>query len=190
VFLQVPLSVDAITSLLNMDRSLGSNLLEPFRPVIHLPAAGPVSIFHASFHDFVVTPSRCEKHSLNVFEGHRLLAVQSLRCLNSSLKHNICNLDINVNYSPSDEPHAIHDSLRYACVHWASHLVHVLERAPVDDSLHDVQDLISGFLDKHLLHWFECLSALRELGPGINSLNTAKEAISVGMKLFAGKSID
>jgi hypothetical protein len=132
VFLQVPLSVDAITSLLNMDRSLGSNFLEPFRPVIHLPAAGSVSIFHASFHDFVVTPSRCEKHHLNVFEGHRMLAVQSLQCLNSSLKHNICNLDINVNYSPSDEPHAIHDSLQYACVYWASHLANALERVPVD----------------------------------------------------------
>jgi hypothetical protein len=190
VFLQVPLSLDVIASLLNMDRSLVPNFLEPFLPVIHVPAVGPVSIFHASFRDFIVEPSRCEKHSLDIFDGHRMLAIKCLQCLNQSLKHNICNLDINVKYSPSDAPIAIPDSLRYSCVYWASHLAHALERAPTHGSLNEVQDLLSVFVDKHLLHWFECLSALRELESGVKSLNKASEVISVSNNLVMRMKVD
>jgi hypothetical protein len=160
--------------------------------VIYVPTADNslVSIFHASFRDFIVTPSRSEKNSLDVSEGHRMLAAQCLWCLNQSLRYNICNLDINITYSSSDEPHTIQGNLQYSCVHEASHLVHALERAPAHNSLNGVQGLLSVSVNEHLLHWFGCLSALRVLESGIKSFNKAREAISVSIKLLVRMSFD
>ena len=86
VFLLVPLSLDAITSLLGMDSLEVQVVLAPFQSVIHVPNAdtSSVTIFHTSFLDFIVDPSRCEKNfGLDRAEGHRSLAVQCLRCLKS-----------------------------------------------------------------------------------------------------------
>ena len=187
VFLLVPLSLDAITSLSGMDILEAQIALAPFRSVIHVPIADtiPVTIFHASFPDFIVDPSRCEKHfRLDHADGHRLLAVQCLRCLNQTLKRNISHLDTSMTLSPSHEPSAIPEALRYSCLHWASHLAHALSGTLADTAVTEIRDLVSEFVNKHLLHWFECLSALRELESGIKSLDTANEAISVSTKLI------
>ena len=177
VFVLVPLSVDAIACLSGMDRLRAQVALSPFQSVIQMPTAdtSPVTIFHASFPDFVVDPSRCEKHHLDVSEGHQMLAVKCLGWLNRTLKRNICNLDKNM----TPEPNAIPEALWYSCLHWASHLAHTLAGALAQTSVTELRGLVSEFVNDHLLHWFECLSALRELESGIKSLDTANEAISV-----------
>ena len=182
VFLLVPLSLDAITSLSGRDILEAHVALAPFRSVIHVPNAdtSPVTIFHASFPDFIVDPSRCKKNfGLDRSDGHRLLAVQCLRCLNQTLKGNIYHLDTNMTLLPSHEPNTISEALQYSCLHWASHLTHTLSGALADTAITEIRDLVSEFVDGHLLHWFECLSALRELESGIKLLHTANKAISV-----------
>jgi hypothetical protein len=129
-------------------------------------------------------------HSLDVFEGHRMLTDKCLRCLNQALKHNFFNLDFNMMFSPSHEPNVIHDGLRYSCLHWASHLAYALEGASAQSSVSEVQDLLSKFVNEHLLHWFESLGALRELESGVKSLDNAKEAISASPSLIENKNID
>ena len=178
VFLLVPLSLDAITSLLGMDSLEAQFALAPFQSVIHVPAAdsSPITLFHASFPDFIVDPSRCEKHfMLDRFDGHRSLAVQCLRCLNQTFKHNMT-------HSFAHEPNANPEALRYSCLHWASHLAQALAVALAQNAVAEVQALVSTFVDNHLLHWFECLSALKELESGIMTLDIAYEAISVSTK--------
>ena len=181
VFLLVPLSLDAITSLLGMDGLEAQVSLAPFQSVIHVPTAdtSPVTIFHSSFPDFIVNPSRCkEPFRLDQSEGHRMLTVQCLRCLNQSLKHNIYNP-----VSSSHEPNAIPEALRYSCLHWASHLAQALVAALDPDAAAEIQTLVFTFVEQHLLHWFECLSPLRELESGITLLDIAYEATSVSMKV-------
>ena len=178
VFLLVPLCMDGIASLLSMDSFQTRVALSPFRSVIHVPASdtSPVSIFHTSFRDFIVHPSRCEKFSLNSSEGHRMLTVHCLRCLNRDLKRDIYK---NMTPSPSYDPGAIPDGLRYSCLNWASHLVYALAGTlPFHSVIEDVYE----FLNHHLLHWFECLSALSDLESGIKSLDKAHEAISVSTR--------
>ena len=124
VFPFVPLSLDAITSLSGMDRLEVQVALAPFRSVIHVPAAdiNPVTIFHASFPDFIVNPSRCEEpFRLDRFGGHRMLTVQCLQCLNRSLERDICS-------------YPIPEALRYSCLYWASHLAQVLAAALVQNA--------------------------------------------------------
>jgi hypothetical protein len=119
-----------------------------------------------------------------------MLTIECLLCLNQSLKHNICNLDFNKRFVTSRESNTINDSLRYSCVHWASHLVHVLEGSPAQSSVSEVQGLLSEFVGEHLLHWFECLSALGELESGVKCLDKASEATSVSTKFFGNMDID
>ena len=181
VFLLVPLSLDAITSLLGMDSWETQVSLAPFQSVIHVPTAdtSPVTIFHASFPDFIVNPSRCkEPFRLDQSKGHRMLTVQCLRCLNQSLKHNTYNP-----VSSSCEPNAIPEALRYSCLHWASHLAQALVAALDPNSATEIQTLVLTFVEQHVLDWFECLSPLRELESGITSLDIAYEATSVSMKV-------
>ena len=181
VFLHVPLSLEAITSLSGMDSLEAQFALAPFQSVIHVPTTetSPVTLFHASFPDFIVDPSRCEKHFLlDRSEGHRSLAVQCLRCLNQTFKRNMTR-------SFSHEPNAIPEALRYSCLHWASHLAQALAASLVQSAVPEIQALVSTFADEHLLHWFECLSALKELGSGIMSLDIADEAISVSTKFVS-----
>ena len=181
VFLVVPLSLDAIASLLGMDSLEAQVALAPFQSLIHVPTAdtNPITIFHASFPDFIVDPSRCKKNfRLDRSDGHRSLAVQCLRCLNQTLER-IYHLDMNVTRSVSHELNTIPEALRYSCLHWASHLAHALAGALAQTAVVELQNLVSEFVDDHLLHWFECLSALTELESGIKSLDTANKMISV-----------
>ena len=186
VFLVVPLPMGAIASMLSMDSLQAQISLAPFRSVIHVPPMAdisPVTIFHASFPDFIVNPSRCEKaFRLEQSKGHRMLTVQCLQCLNQFLKHNIWNLSMNMTVSSSHEPNANPEVLRYSCLYWASHLAQALAEAPAPNAVTEIQALVSTFVDQHLLHWFECLSALKELGSGIMSLDIAYEAISVSTR--------
>ena len=63
------------------------------------------------------------------------------------------------------------------------HILHTLLPALLaHTALNEIRHLVSVFVDVHLLHWFECLSTLRELESGIMSLDTANEAISVCTK--------
>ena len=182
VFLLVPLSLDAITSLSGMDNLAARVVLAPFQSVIHVPTVdtSPVTIFHASFPDFIVDSSRCkEPFRLDQSEGHRMLTVQCLGCLNRSLEHNICDVDMNMMVSSSHEPNTNPEALRYSCLHWASHLAQALAQ----NAVAEIQALISKFVDQHLLHWFKYLSALKELESGIMLLDIAYEAISVSMKV-------
>ena len=192
VFLLVPLSLDAITSLSGMDSLEGQVALAPFQSVIHVPPANisSVTIFHTSFTDFIINPSRCEERfRLDQSEGNRMLTVQCLRCLNRSLEPNIWNLSMSLMVSSSQEPHAVPEALRYSCLHWASHLAQVLAAALAQNVVAEIQILVSTFVDQHLLHWFECLSALKELESGIMSLDIAYEAISVSIKIILGLRI-
>ena len=183
VFALVPLSLDAIACLSGMDSLQAQVALAPFWSVIQIPTAysSPVTLFHASFPDFIVDSTRCQKHHLDVSEGHQKLAVRCLRWLNQTLKHNICNLDTTMTHNLSliHESNAIPEPLQYSCLHWASHLAHALAGTLVQIAVTEIRALVYEFVDDHLLHWFECLSVLRELESGIKSLDTANEAISV-----------
>ena len=182
VFLQTPLSVTGIASLLVTPEHDVKGDLSPFSSVIRVSSStnGQVSIFHTSFHDFILDPKRSNAHHADGSRAHQILADKCLECLNRCLRRNICNL---VEDGGGLHPHEINDmsvnpeSLRYACIYWASHLEHALADPSADSAR--TLGLLSKFADEHLLHWFECLSAIGELETGIGSLTKAHAAISV-----------
>jgi hypothetical protein len=176
--------MDGIASLLGMSYFQIETDLLPFHSVIYVPSTkdGQVSIFHASFREFIVDAERCKGHSVNYTQGHQSLAVKSLQLLNKSLRRNICNLpEDTVGALAHDipSPCVISEAIQYSSLYWAYHLGNafptVVEIAPALEQL-------CTFADQHLLHWFECLSALGELESGLNSLANAKETILVSIR--------
>ncbi|KAF8516033.1 hypothetical protein JB92DRAFT_2716344, partial [Gautieria morchelliformis] len=51
---------------------------------------GQVTIFHASFRDFIVDPKRCEAHGVYPSEGHYKLTVKCLESLNMLQRSTRC----------------------------------------------------------------------------------------------------
>ncbi|KAF8477854.1 hypothetical protein JB92DRAFT_1867230 [Gautieria morchelliformis] len=180
ICLNTPLSKAGITSLLQTKTSATDKDLSQFLSVFAIPGKdGKVSIFHASFRDFIVDPKRCEAHGVDPSEGHYKLTVKCLESLNM-LRRNICGLpEDNIGEQPHEikDTQVIQEGLRYSCLHWASHLS-VIHSKPLA-ARPTLLRLLSTFVDEHLLHWFECLSALGELTSGITSLQNAREAIAV-----------
>ena len=184
IFLQAPLSIQGIASLLVLPEHDIRRNLRLFQSVIRVPSAkaGQVSIFHTSFRDFIVDPGRSKIYCVDASESHQLLAKNCLQCMNRSLRRNICKL---IEDTIGSRSHVINDlnvipeALQYACLHWAYHLSKSLDHLPTDTAY--TLSLLSEFADVHLLHWVECLSAMGELESGVRSLRTAWEAISVSV---------
>ncbi|KAF8531906.1 hypothetical protein JB92DRAFT_2847510 [Gautieria morchelliformis] len=181
ICLNTPLSKAGITSLLQTKKSATDRDLSQFLSVLAIPDKddGKVTIFHASFRDFIVDPKRCEAHGVDPSEGHYKLTVKCLESLNT-LRRNICGLpEDNIGSQPHDinNTQVIQEGLRYSCLHWASHLTVTLTKPlAVPPTL---LMLLSTFVDEHLLHWFECLSVLGELESGLKSLENVREAVAV-----------
>ena len=184
VFLQNPLSIQAISSLSGIDANL---YLSPLTSVIHLPSdrGAAVTPFHASFADFLTDPARCSRKldppfcALVASDGHEMLALKCLKQMNHSLKYNICEVTKELTVScreatnSADNRKKISEELKYSCIYWAAHFLEV-ELPGVD-----LIDALDTFLHKHLLHWIECLSVLGELRTGIPSLKSTATALSV-----------
>ena len=183
VLSQTPLSITGIASLLDMPKDQVEAALSPLHSVIHVPSGshGHISIFHASFREFIIDPARCgDGYHVDASKSHEMLAIKCLQLLNKSLQRNICKLPedwIGALAHEIPDLSVIPEALRYSCLHWANHLAdgfsqHVADIAQV------LKDL-RPFADKHLLHWFECLSILGELETGLKSLRKANEMLSV-----------
>jgi hypothetical protein len=190
-FLQYPLSIQAIASLseTNIRADQLRQCLSPLHSAVHVPdqEEAIVTLFHASFFDFVTDPTRCTPERCSLFqalvasEAHEHLAFKCFAHMNRSLKYNICDVPQELTVSRMErtnshhDPRKISDALKYACLHWATHLAAV-QRGHPDTRL---LTALHHFLKTHLLHWIECLSVLGELKTGITSLHDAGTALSV-----------
>jgi hypothetical protein len=191
VFLRNPLPIQAIASLSETEIRANQlrQYLSPLHSVIRIPdqEEATVTLFHASFFDFITDPTRCTPercHSFQVLaasQGHELLALKCLVHMNRSLKYNICDVPkawIVSRMETTNRPDGINkisDALKYSCIHWAAHLASVQPEQPSAPVL----AALCHFLQVHLLHWIECLSVLGELGTGIVSLQNASTALLV-----------
>jgi hypothetical protein len=191
VFLQMPLTIKAIASLSETKIRADElrQCLSPLNSVVNVPdkEEATVTLFHASFFDFVTDPTRCAAERCRSFkalvtsEGHEQLALKCLLHMNGLLKYNICGVPKEVTTScrtrtnSPDNVGKISESLKYSCLYWAAHLAGLQPGLPGTRIAAALRD----FLRTHLLHWIECLSVLGELKVGIQSLQIASATLSV-----------
>jgi hypothetical protein len=147
--------------------------LETLSSVIPVPQTDvdPVQIYHPSFPEFIEDSNRCRGHGLHISssEAGLSVAIACLRLSNKGLYGDICqirdptvmNRDV---YDLRERlDHFVPESLRYACVHWTSHVV----SAPVTSPL--IKEL-KEFCKNHIFHWIEVLSLLGNLSAAVYGL--------------------
>lgn len=159
ILLQQPLSIEAISSLLNTEVTDVDLILEPLWSILEIPErlSEPVEVFHLSFRDFLLSQSAGD-FFINSEETHRLIAFECLDILLSRkpLRYNMCGLrpadNGNLDKKVVDSHFPPH--FQYACLHLVSHLEQGKVGLGDNNALHQ-------FLRIHFLHWLEALIILK-----------------------------
>jgi hypothetical protein len=172
IFAREPLTRQALSDLLDIDRNELDSYLYSLCSVLELPDAsdpdGVVRAMHQSFPDFV-----CQKvgfvHSelaIHAMVAEKHLAERCMSQLNKLLHTNMCHL-----HDPSlfnDEILDLETLLRrhvtaallYSCCFW---IAHWLEHIRAAGAQAQVPDGLNQFCAEHLLHWIEVLSLTKSL---------------------------
>ncbi|PKK47848.1 hypothetical protein CI102_8172 [Trichoderma harzianum] len=112
---------------------------------------------------------------------HHNIFSLSLRAMNKVLRKNIYELQDPAYLTENGirMPQAGPDPLspiRYSCVHWVDHLRD--KNTPGRDDLGD-DGIVSSFLWKHLLHWFEALSLIQNVSAGVVSIAMLETILTI-----------
>ncbi|KAF9072848.1 hypothetical protein BDP27DRAFT_1319502 [Rhodocollybia butyracea] len=172
---QVPLTVDSLGYLLDIEPEVIYDLLRDIHSILSVPddsgtfAGEMVHAFHASFPDYMTARMR-------VGEKHLELGFSCLQCMNRELKrilpfserhlanHEILGLQLLI------ETH-ISSTLRYAVLYWADHL----PSKDIQIQDHPIFAELKVFASSKLLFWLECLSLLDASESAIRALVKGKD---------------
>jgi WD40 repeat protein len=167
IFAAEPLTAQALSDLLDMDKDELDGYLSPLCSVLELPDVSDpervVRVMHQSFPDFVRQKGDLvhSEMTIHAIIGEKHLAERCMFQLNKYLHVDMCHVR-----NPSLFNHEILDletrlrqyvtaALRYSCrfwiAHWLKHIRAAGPRAQVPDGLHD-------FCAEHILHWIEVVS--------------------------------
>ncbi|KZV75910.1 hypothetical protein PENSPDRAFT_15420, partial [Peniophora sp. CONT] len=144
-----PLSLKSLGSLLGVLQGNVKGSLSQLQAVISVPTeedAGPVSIFHASFADFLTTPGRAPKDISDniVLRGNRALASGCIAVMRSDLLHfGVSQAQTSYIPNKSQTMADIDTALQYACLNWAYHISNVDDPRAL---LLELQDVLSSKL--------------------------------------------
>jgi hypothetical protein len=165
VVLESPLSITSLGCLLRLSKEEVRCRLDSFHSVLNVPNSEdvPVRLLHLSFREFLVDPRKQGKSPFWVDEKstHNKLASRCRELVSGQggLRQDMCSLvGPGVLRSEIDDgavASSLPPELQYACRYWTSHLIQSKEHI-VDG---DATDL---FLQKHLLHWLEAMSLMRD----------------------------
>ncbi|KAK4200781.1 WD40-repeat-containing domain protein [Triangularia verruculosa] len=179
VVLSSPLSMVALSNLLNMPLSDIKETLADLHTIFQIPSqpSRPIRLHHPTFRDFLLDKSRCSELEFSVHEreAHQGLAKGCLRIMSRGLKRDICGLgspgtqlkDI----APRRIEERIPDELQYACLYWVQHYQQSGLVLSDDDEVH-------AFFQKHFLHWVEAICLMgksSEMGAIIRLYNSILE---------------
>ena len=168
VYAYNPLSMTAISSLVKIPIGQIQAALSSLHSLIYIPSQDPdipISIFHASFFDFISNQSSSLKHYLDPCASHKLLALQCLSLIDREWSDKA-----NVSYLAERRCEEISEYLGYACCSWAFHFTQA------DHS--NEFDTVKEFFERHLLRWMDCLSILGKLEIAMDSLLKLKSWVS------------
>ncbi|KAI3571400.1 hypothetical protein IWW34DRAFT_291533 [Fusarium oxysporum f. sp. albedinis] len=169
VMLANPLSVWALSQLLEVDPEVVDNRLDTLHSVLSIPPTrkAPVRLLHLSFRDYLITNA----HEFRVDERHthQTLAKHCLRVMRGGLHENICSLPFPGTHRSTVDNSELEEhiplQLQYACMHWA---YHHMESNPTSKDNSEAHD----FLKTYFLHWLEAMSLLDRIKECLDSLRS------------------
>ncbi|KAF4337194.1 vegetative incompatibility het-e-1 [Fusarium beomiforme] len=169
IILANPLSVWALSQLLEVDPEVVDNRLDTLHSVLSIPPTrkAPVRPLHLSFRDYLITKE--SEFQVDERHTHQTLAKQCLRVMRSALHENICSLPFpgtrRSMVDSSELEERMPPQVQYACMHWAYHHMEGDPKSNDNDQVHD-------FLTTHFLHWMEALSLLGQVKECLDSLRS------------------
>ena len=160
VLLAAPLSVNALSVLIDRSKQTVESALDCFRSVLNVPAEhfSPVRILHLSFREFLLnttTEFRIEEN-----KTHSEIAGHCLHIMGKehNLKRDICNLQnhgtLRADISPKRISQCLSTELQYSCRYWVYHLD---QSRPLTA---ERKGQVLCFLQEHFLHWIEAMSLM------------------------------
>ncbi|KAJ3486861.1 hypothetical protein NLG97_g6533 [Lecanicillium saksenae] len=160
VILARPLSIETLAKLLDIPEDAVADRLDLLHSVLHVPmaAAGPVTLLHQSFRDFLLDPAGKDTNPfwVNEKECHENILHCCLRVM-AKLRQNVCGIRDPAMTRSKIHPMMLSSHLplevQYAVQFWVLHL----ESASF--SVCDASD-VHTFLQRHFLHWVEALALL------------------------------
>jgi hypothetical protein len=183
ICLREPLPLGGLSGLTEKDPETVTFLLADFHSVIDFSGSldTPIQIFHASFPDYVTNNTRSGDKMLVLSDQHAVLALQCIKCMNSSLRHNLCTINREDSIQMITEDilnRSIPPHLRYASVYWGTHLSLI----PIGTSWPELASELQIWANKHILNWIECLAITGKLHVAVDALRKAIIFCSVRMK--------
>lgn len=128
--------------------------------------------------------SRSGPNTLHVPAHHGVIAFQCVKCLNSYLHQNLCNIERGDSKSMVIEEavdNLIPAYLKYAAIYWGTHLSLIAGGTAHPALISELHTLTTT----HILHWLECLSLIGKLHLAVDSLRkTALFILVRGMSEF------
>lgn len=178
LLIQDPMSAQTLEDFLSLSRGTVLRTLRQLRSVILIPDRheSPIRVFHQSFPEFLTNSERCEdpRFVIDAPAVHFKLGTLCLKQL-SALRRDICDIRDATRLN-SEVPdledrlgRAVPNFLRYACLHFASH---ISASASYEGRF---TKLITDFCNSKILAWIETVSYLGHLevvGPALKSLRT------------------
>lgn len=183
VLLETPLSVNALSSFLDLRLGLVQNRLNAFRSVLSIPDESqnqPVRILHLSFRDFLVK-TKSQFH-VNERQIHRKIATRCFDIMRAYLKRNILDLDSYGTPVSDIDPAKLPFELQYSCRYWSHHAAQCKGM--------DIEDDIYAFLHDHFLHWMEAMCIFGLMPKILGILDFLQSIISVSRRLVRLKRIE
>ena len=167
VMVREPLSLTALAILIDMSLMDTKSALDTLQSVISVPASTDEAprIFHPSFADFVTDKERCtdNRFLVDVPKQDMLLGHRCLELMIKSLRRNMAGIEdetvqnVDVVDFEGRVKEAFPSELRYACLHWASHM---MATGQADE---ECLSLLKKFTHWKLLNWTEAMSLLGEV---------------------------
>ena len=182
VFLQDPLGLSAVASLLGLESNVIHNILSHLQSIVLTPRDDiqDIRLLHPSFADFITDLTRCKTPKLCVYSRtqHTSLACACLEAM-TKLQKNICGIkdpllpNKKVNDLSEQIKSKIPQHLQYACQHWAWHLSNGVVTG-------NILKLLKEFCFKQLLYWVEVCSLVGSLRNALIALDSAQQTLKVG----------
>ncbi|KII85359.1 hypothetical protein PLICRDRAFT_313295, partial [Plicaturopsis crispa FD-325 SS-3] len=118
----MPQSISCINELLGYTQNT-EPLLKPFSSLLQIPESkdNPMTLFHASFFDFLISKERASHFAVDTAEHHAFIAKKCLQYMNFNLHQNMCSIigrPLLENIDTKTIGTGISDAMKYACIYW------------------------------------------------------------------------
>lgn len=182
-----PLSVESLATLLDISTEIADKRLNWLHSVLNVPSdpQTPITFFHQSFRDFLLSDELAKDFSVNMTEMHEKLQSKCLMIMKKGLKKDVCcqmkpgTLRKNVDKEVVDR--CLKPEIQYACLYWVEHLQRSGHESTDGDEVHE-------FLQSHLLYWLEALGWMGRIPDGIHAIALLESFIAVSKPFWKDRN--